>query len=193
MKLTLETLTNSKQKATYLMTSIQDEIQRKLGLFTALDLTSNSILTSIPTAEITGNNDAQMQYIKYEKDIVQRYGIELQGWTHSEWTTPRKMSTSLPPLETLLNALRSDACKFVKLTKAQLDAREKPVEKPRKKREDFGKKRKKRTSATDGGNNSGEEDGEEDDAEGDIEEATPPAPKKRRRSKAQMNTASGGN
>ncbi|CAL1708809.1 unnamed protein product [Somion occarium] len=190
---TMKTLTNSKQKATYLMTSIQDEIQRKLGLFTALDLTSNSILTSIPTAEITGNNDAQMQYIKYEKDIVQRYGIELQGWTHSEWTTPRKMSTSLPPLETLLNALRSDACKFVKLTKAQLDAREKPVEKPRKKREDFGKKRKKRTSATDGGNNSGEEDGEEDDAEGDIEEATPPAPKKRRRSKAQMNTASGGN
>ncbi|CAL1697547.1 unnamed protein product [Somion occarium] len=169
---TMKTLTNAKQKATYLMTSIQDEIQQKL-------------------TDITGNKDSQMKYVNYERDIVQRYGIELQGWTHSEWTTPRKMSTSLPPLETLLHALRTDQCRFVKLTKAQLDAREKPVEKPRKKREDSGKKRKKHASAADGG----DDGGEEDDAEPDVEEATRPAPKKKRRSKAQKttDTASGDN
>jgi len=48
----------------------------------------NSIITlsslirfGVPKVEITGNQKAVMQYVDYEEDIVQHYGIVLEGWT----------------------------------------------------------------------------------------------------------------
>ena len=34
--------------------------------------------------EITGNPKAAMHYARYDEEIVQRYGIELQGWTYEK-------------------------------------------------------------------------------------------------------------
>lgn len=66
--------------------------------------------------EITGNANAIMQYVKYEEAIVQRYGIEIQGWTHDKFANPSEFSSSLPPLQKLLDAINAGDCKFVKLT-----------------------------------------------------------------------------
>ena len=57
-----------------------------------------------------------MHYTRYEEDIVQRYGIELQGWTYEKMMNPSNLSSSLPPLKTLRDALVTGTCKFVKLT-----------------------------------------------------------------------------
>jgi hypothetical protein len=93
-----------------------------------------------------------MQYLNYERDIVLRHGVVLEGWTHSTWANPSELSTSLEPLRRLLDALKNDTCKFVKLTTAQRQKRQEEYNKKvdsgeiqvqeRQKRKDAGKKRK---------------------------------------------------
>lgn len=92
-----------------------------------------------------------MQYTNYEEDIVLRYGILLEGWTHPKFNNPSNLSTSLPPLQKLLDALTSGTCHFIKLTppqlatrKAEHAAKQASGEIPprqRKTRKDAGKKR----------------------------------------------------
>jgi len=55
---------------------------------------------------------------------VQRYGIELQGWTYERIMNPTLLSSSLPPLMALWDALVAGTCKFVKLTAAERKERE---------------------------------------------------------------------
>jgi hypothetical protein len=74
--------------------------------------------------DITGNPKAVMQYTRYEEEIVQRYGIELQGWTYERIMNPSLLSSSLPPLMALRDALVAGTCKFVKLTAAERKERE---------------------------------------------------------------------
>ena len=61
-----------------------------------------------------------MCYVDYEEKIVQRYGIELVGWTYEKFVNPSELSTSLPGLQQLLDAINNGTCKFVKLTPLQL-------------------------------------------------------------------------
>src|ERR1700690_215954 len=60
-----------------------------------------------------------MHYVQYHKEVVQRYGIKLVGWTHPSFINPSEMSTSLPPLQALLDAIESGSCEFVRLTPDQ--------------------------------------------------------------------------
>ncbi|KAJ6536529.1 hypothetical protein DFH09DRAFT_844736, partial [Mycena vulgaris] len=64
-----------------------------------------------------------MQYVNYEEDIVHRYGIELVGWTPDKFCNPSELTTSLPVLRDLLNALKSGECRFEKLSPAARQAR----------------------------------------------------------------------
>ena len=65
-----------------------------------------------------------MQYINYETDIVQKYGVILEGWTHPTWANPSELSTSVPPLQTLVLAIKNGTCKFRTLTKPELEQRQ---------------------------------------------------------------------
>ena len=83
----------------------------------------NSIITlsslirfGVPKVEITGNRKAVMQYVNYEVDIVQRYGIVLEGWTFNRFVNLSELSTALPPLQKLLDAINDGSCKFIRLT-----------------------------------------------------------------------------
>jgi len=66
--------------------------------------------------EITSNPKAIMHYVQNHKEIVQRYKVKLVGWTHPTFANPSELSTSLPPLQILLDAIKSGQCKFVRLT-----------------------------------------------------------------------------
>jgi hypothetical protein len=95
-----------------------------------------------------------MNYINYEEAIVQRYDIELVGWTYDKFVNPSEFSSALGPLRTLIDAINAGECKFVKLkpeerqkrletykakiTAGELKARE------RKTRSDAGKKKKRK-------------------------------------------------
>ena len=118
-----------------------------------------------------------MHYTRYEEEIVQRYGIELQGWTYEKLMNPSTLSSSLPPLKALHDALITGTCKFVKLTAAERKARETAymakiasgeVElRKRKRRSDVGVRKKSKRSHKDDN-----ADDEEDDNNDDNEEAS---------------------
>jgi hypothetical protein len=118
-----------------------------------------------------------MHYTRYEEEIVQRYGIELQGWTYEKLTNPSKLSSSLPPLKALRDALFTGTCKFVRLTAAERKKRDAAymasiasgeVEvRKRKRRSDAGVKKSKR-ARKDNGTESSENDEEEEQEEGDA-------------------------
>jgi hypothetical protein len=123
--------------------------------------------------EITGNSRAIMQYARYEEDIVQRYGIELQGWTYETIINPSLVSSSLPPLRALMDALTAGTCKFVKLSASEKKEREAAymakiasgdVEvRKRKRRSDAGVRKSKRARKDNAVASSGDEDNEEGD------------------------------
>lgn len=112
--LPLDLMWTSKQKADHMKWEIREKISEMLGALLTLLL---SDVSSCPfVVEITGNPNAVMQYVNYEEAIIQWYGIELQGWTYDKFVNPSELSTSLPLLQELLNAINDGDCKFVKLT-----------------------------------------------------------------------------
>ena len=107
----------SKQKADHMKREIREKISEMLGASLTLLLSDTTNMSLRPfIVEITGNPNAVMQYVNYEEAIIQRYGIELKGWTYDNFVNPSELSTSLPSLQKLLNAINTGDCKFVKLT-----------------------------------------------------------------------------
>jgi hypothetical protein len=67
--------------------------------------------------DITGDENAEMEYIRYEEKIVHGRGIKLVGWTAPRFVNPSELSLSLPPLQELRHAIETGACHFIKLTR----------------------------------------------------------------------------
>ncbi|PPQ93525.1 hypothetical protein CVT25_005363 [Psilocybe cyanescens] len=70
--------------------------------------------------KITEDDSVLMHYINYEEKIVRSFGVELIGWTYDKFVNPSKLSTSLPGLQKLLDAINSGSCRFIRLTPLQL-------------------------------------------------------------------------
>jgi hypothetical protein len=65
----------------------------------------------------------KMNYTNYELQIVERYSIALTGWPVSGHVRNPSKIGGRQEVEKLLNALQSETCKWVRLTKEQLTAR----------------------------------------------------------------------
>ena len=152
----LDLYRTSKQKADHMKCQIREKIVRMLGAYLSRDLSicDRSDNVMVLPAEITDNANATMHYADYEEKIVQRYGVELVGWTYEKLVNPSELSTSLPGLCQLLEAINAGSCKFIKLTQDQLKKRREelqkaiesgslPGPKTRKPRKDRGAKRKR--------------------------------------------------
>ena len=98
---------------------------------------------------------------------IQHYSVELIGWTYKKLVNPSDLSTSLPGLRKLLEAINTGSSKFIKLTQAQLkQCREEhqkaiedgslPAPKSRKPRKDGGTKRKHTDNDKENGNENGD-------------------------------------
>lgn len=112
----LDLLQTSKQKADHIKHEIREKMTDMLGLFLTFLLLMISPPIHLYIVEIMGNTSATMQYANYKEAIVQRYGIELQGWTYNKLINLSELSTSVPPLQKLLDAIKTRDCKFIKLT-----------------------------------------------------------------------------
>ena len=129
-----------------------------------------------------------MSYENYERLVVLRYGVKLEGWPEGiPFHSPSKVLNS-PDLKKLRDALLAKTCRWVRLERAQIKALEADLQqreadgsipkKVRKKRSDAGKKRKK-----DGGDNAEDQGDEEDEDvdESEDEEEEEERPRKRQR------------
>ncbi|KAJ7801970.1 hypothetical protein B0H14DRAFT_2614847 [Mycena olivaceomarginata] len=101
---TINLLRTAPQKAAHAKAEIRDGMDEKL-------------------VAITGDPNARMAYVNYEEDVVFKYGVEFIGWTPDKWCNPSNLTSSLPVLRTLVNAIKNDQAKFVRLTPKQLKAR----------------------------------------------------------------------
>ncbi|KAI6027289.1 hypothetical protein BKA83DRAFT_4123362 [Pisolithus microcarpus] len=64
-----------------------------------------------------------MNYTNYERQIVEHYGIMLTGWPFSGTVWNPSKIGGQAEVEKLLDALNSEACKWVRLTDEELRAR----------------------------------------------------------------------
>ncbi|KAJ6463585.1 hypothetical protein DFH09DRAFT_1347256 [Mycena vulgaris] len=167
-------LRTSKQKADHLKMSIRDIVRDKL-------------ITK------TGDRNAQMQYTNYEEGIVHRYGVKLVGWTfEGPFISPSEMSTSLPALQKLYDALKDDSCRFEKLSPVQLAERiavhradiaaGAVAPRVRQPRSDIGTKRPRPTNNVDeeGDSANNTDRGTDNPAQPAVPEAAPPAKRRRK-------------
>ena len=98
-----------------------------------------------------------MNYTHYEEEVVHRYGVVIEGWTADKFVNPSELSSSLPLLTNLRDALKNGNCHFRRLSAAEKQQRMKEYsakvasgEIPRwdrERRSDLGTKRKKKTVA----------------------------------------------
>jgi len=120
-----------------------------------------------------------LQYVNYD-ELIQKYGVELQGWTFEKLVNPSLLSTALPGLRRLLDAINNGDCKFIKLSPLEVKKRREELQKKqdegiapvkaRKPRKDRGTKRPR----TKGNNKAVDHVEEEDNDELDEEEEERP-------------------
>jgi hypothetical protein len=87
-----------------------------------------------------------MNYANYEKAIVLLHGVEVIGWPLEEFVSPSDI-TNIADIRKLHDAWKTGACKWVRLTQAELDAHTASIETWQKNGEVIGKQRKKRSDA----------------------------------------------
>lgn len=96
---------------------------------------------------VTNSKKVKMNYANYETSIVQQMGVRLVGWPKAvKFVNPSQIGTVLE-IRTLRDDLKSGACHWIKLTKAQLDVHRADLEERREQGETVGKQRKKRSDA----------------------------------------------
>ncbi|KAJ7018509.1 hypothetical protein C8F04DRAFT_1277650 [Mycena alexandri] len=67
-------------------------------------------------ADVSKVPGARLAWTWFEEDIVQRYGVVLEGWTAgAKIMDPSKLSSSLTVIRTLLDAVKAGQCGFRKL------------------------------------------------------------------------------
>ena len=68
------------------------------------------------------SDPAQMNYIHYEKQVIRRWGVILDGWPCDEFANPGKL-IGVANVRLLWQALKDKKCKWKKLTELELAAR----------------------------------------------------------------------
>ncbi|KAK7052794.1 hypothetical protein R3P38DRAFT_2502945 [Favolaschia claudopus] len=141
--------------------------------------------------EVSKVETARIGWTWFEEDVVQRYGVDLKGWTAGRIVDPSNLSTSQSVIRKLLEAVRDGTCVFVKLGTAEAAARKEQWEadvaagrveaKHRARRSDAGVPRKRARTENDENEPPAGSDEEDEDADADT---APPAKKKRARAGA---------
>ncbi|KIY45338.1 hypothetical protein FISHEDRAFT_76522 [Fistulina hepatica ATCC 64428] len=123
--------------------------------------------------DITQDTNASMQYVQYERNIVYKRSVVLEGWPHDKLVQPSRMGNSIGQLERIRDALRSGTCYFRKIDKQEREERYRDYKKkvasgeiktrPRKARSDKGIMKGPRVRHDE--DDEDEDDGDEDDCD----------------------------
>lgn len=60
-----------------------------------------------------------INYVNYDKRIVLKLGLSLEGWTYSEMVTPLAID-DLGDIRELLEELRNNYCRWIRLTDVEV-------------------------------------------------------------------------
>lgn len=87
-----------------------------------------------------------MNYVNYEKAIMLLHGVKIVGWPLEAFVSPSDV-TNVIDIRKLRDAWKSGACKWVRLTAAELNIHAASLEEQENDGEAVGKPRKKRSDA----------------------------------------------
>jgi hypothetical protein len=79
------------------------------------------------TGELTGDAKASVEFTHYEVRVVQRYLVKLVGWNHPQWLNPSDLKGGLDALEKVVEALSKGTCRFVKITRDEVEERQRRI------------------------------------------------------------------
>lgn len=85
-----------------------------------------------------------MNYVNYDTRIVLKLGVKLEGWTYTEMVTPLAID-DLGDIRALLEALRGNYCRWVKLTDDEVRRHKRDITAREERGEEVGRKRKARS------------------------------------------------
>ena len=117
MSLCIGVAKNDNERRTLLKRRVRSLVKeglRKSDIFGVL-------LFTLSTENITKNSTVDMSWQNYEENIVDRYGVILDGWPVTQFN-PGQMSTRL--LQTVLNALDDGTCSWRTLEEQELQDRQ---------------------------------------------------------------------
>ncbi|KAK7016039.1 hypothetical protein R3P38DRAFT_2542991 [Favolaschia claudopus] len=129
--------------------------------------------------DVSKVSDARLAWKWFEEDVVQRYGVVLEGWTTERIMDPSLLSTSVTVIRKLLDAVKTGECAFRKLSREEAADRLKKWEEEVSAGKVIAKHRAPRCDAGQRGKNS---DGENDDGNDDPAPTPPPQAKRVRKS-----------
>jgi len=78
-----------------------------------------AVTFSLSSAEATGQDGITVHWLRFEEKVLLQYGVDLIGYTYDKVVNPSDLSSSIGPLQELLDALKNGSCKFIKLTNQQ--------------------------------------------------------------------------
>lgn len=71
---------------------------------------------------LSGTKIRRLEFTHYEKKLVEKHGVVIEGWTCSEFVSPSHFKR-IEQVEELFNAVNSGACKARKLSAVELAER----------------------------------------------------------------------
>lgn len=100
-----------------------------------------------PVGNVLGNKKAKMNYVNYQKAIMQDLGVMLRGWPDDvKFANPSEIGT-VGEIRRLRGHLKSGQCHWVKMTPSQIKEHAAKLESLREAGQAVGKPRKKRSDA----------------------------------------------
>jgi hypothetical protein len=144
-------------------------------------------LTSCRVEFATKTNRVAMNYTNYETAIVERLKVKLVGWTYHHLVSPSEIGT-VDEIRTLRDALKTGACKWIRLSKRELAGHVEEMSKRRDGGEIIGKKRKVRSDKGKNRKRKGdkhrEDDENSDEGSGTRGESSMAGPSKKKQKRA---------
>ncbi|KAF8346292.1 hypothetical protein F5887DRAFT_1182188, partial [Amanita rubescens] len=130
----------------------KDQGKTKTDTFKAMRSECTTIVSE-GLRQILKSDSVMMNYVNYEKVIIQKHHVKLVGWPKNvKFVTPANLSR-VDEVRTLRHALKSNECHWVQLSEAEVEenmasiaereAAGEQVGRKRKQRSDKGKSRKK--------------------------------------------------
>ncbi|KAF8331782.1 hypothetical protein F5887DRAFT_894829 [Amanita rubescens] len=137
----------------------KDQSKAKTDTFKAIRSECTTIITE-GLRQILKSDNVMMNYVNYEKVIIQKHHVKLVGWPKNvKFVTPANLS-SVDEVRTLRHALKSNECHWVQLSEAEVgenmasiaerEAAGEQVGRKRKQRSDKGKPKQRKKSAGSG-------------------------------------------
>ena len=102
-------------------------------------------MNSGPKGQILKSDNVMMNYLNYNKSIIQKHHVKLVGWPKNiKFITPANLS-SVDEVRALIHALKSEECRWVSLSTADVEEHMASIVACEAAGEQIGRKRKQRS------------------------------------------------